>query len=353
MNSFIKNDAKAIIERLNDKNDSFENTKILITGAFGFLGKQFLHYFAILAEDYNFNLEVHAYDNFILRKSKVVKYFSSKPYFHFKEVDIISEKDFPDVDYVIHLASIASPTFYRKYPIETLDANVTGYRNLLDYYKGKDIKSLIYFSTSEIYGDPPTSEIPTKESFRGLVSCNGPRACYDESKRMGETLSVLFNQIHSIPIKIVRPFNNYGPGLNINDKRVIPDFFNDILNKKSIKLYSAGKATRTFCYIEDAMYGYLLALLSNYDAEPFNIGTNQPEISIINLAKMCLEVSGSFDSNIVHEQSTDDMYNEDNPQRRCPDLTKSENLLGYRSLISLDEGLRRTYDYYLESFKDA
>ena len=171
-----------------------------------------------------------------------------------------------------------------------MDANVTGYRNLLDFIKIK-ISRVLYFSTGEIYGDPPPNQIPTKESYRGNVSCLGPRACYDESKRLGETISVLFHDVYNMPIKIARPFNNYGPGLNIDDKRVLPDFFNDIINQRDIILFSDGLATRTFCYTEDAIFGYLLLLMSDHNGEPFNIGSEKPEISMKDLAKKCIRIS--------------------------------------------------------------
>jgi UDP-glucuronate decarboxylase len=146
-----------------------------------------------------------------------------------------------DVDYLIHAASIASPTYYRKFPIETMDANINGLRFLLDYslrqkQKGKPVEGVLFYSSSEIYGDPTPDDIPTPESYRGYVSCTGPRACYDESKRYGETLCVNFARQHGLPIKVARPFNNYGPGLKITDGRVIPDFARNILGGEDIMM---------------------------------------------------------------------------------------------------------------------
>ncbi len=349
-NPHIKNDSIKIAERLRDHNSYFDKSTILITGAFGFLGQQFLYYFSTLIEDLGFDIKIIAYDNFITGNKSLYQIFSKKSYLELLEIDIIKQKIFPNADFIIHAASIASPIFYRKFPIETLDANVNGYRNLLEFYKKDKIKSLLYFSTSEIYGDPPADQIPTNEEFRGLVSTTGPRACYDESKRLGETLSVLFYQVHEVPVKIVRPFNNYGPGLKISDRRVLPDFFKDILNNQNIKLFSNGKATRTFCYTEDAMVGYLLLLLSNYNAEPFNIGTENPEISIYDLAKKCIEVSEKKEIEIIFDKSSDLNYLSDNPNRRCPDITKAKKLLGYNPMISLEEGLLRSFQYYKETF---
>ena len=166
-----------------------------------------------------------------------------------------------NLDFVIHAASIASPTYYRKYPIATMDANVNGLRLLLDRCReqqaaGHPVSGFLFFSTSEIYGDPPPDQIPTAEAYRGNVSCTGPRACYDESKRFGETLCVNFARQFGLPITIARPFNNFGPGLKITDRRVIPDFARDLFAGKDLVLLSDGSPTRTFCYVADAIVGY-------------------------------------------------------------------------------------------------
>ena len=177
-------------------------------------------------------------------------------------------------DYVIHAASVASPTYYRAHPIETMDANINGLRNLLDYAPrqdatGKDpVGGILFLSSSEIYGDPAPEAIPTPEDYRGFVSCTGPRACYDEAKRFGETLCVVFAQQHGVPAKIARPFNNYGPGLKITDGRVMPDFARDVLAGRDIVMLSDGKATRTFCYVADAITGYYKVLVRAAPASP-------------------------------------------------------------------------------------
>ena len=258
---------------------------------------------------------------------------------------IINDIDYPKPDFIIHAASIASPLYYRKYPIETIDANVTGLRNLLDFSKENHIESFLFFSTSEIYGDPDPAYIPTNEDYRGNVSCTGSRACYDESKRFGETLCVNYWQIHNVPVKIARPFNNYGPGLKITDKRVIPDFFRDVINNRDIVILSDGKASRTFCYISDAIEGYIRILLSNHNGEPFNIGAKNPEVSMGELAQHIISISGK-NLDVKYQTSSDPDYLTDNPQRRCPSIDKAEKLLGYDPKINLEEGLKRTYDYY-------
>ena len=170
-----------------------------------------------------------------------------------------------EFDYVLHAASIASPTFYRQRPIETMDTNVNGLRLLLESARQlqdqrRPIRGFLFFSSSEIYGDAEPDAIPTPETYPGRVSSTGPRACYDESKRYGETLCVNFAQQYGLPVTMVRPFNNYGPGLKISDRRVIPDLARDLLAGRDLVLHSDGSPRRTFCYITDAVIGYYKVL---------------------------------------------------------------------------------------------
>ena len=257
--------------------------------------------------------------------------------------------------YIIHAASIASPTFYRLHPLETMDANVNGLRNLLEYTKesnltGAIVKGFLYFSTSEIYGDPSPEFIPTPESYRGYVSCTGPRACYDESKRYGETLSVIFSQKYKLPVKIVRPFNNYGPGLKITDKRVIPDFLRNIINGEDIVIYSSG-SMRTFCYISDAIIGYYKVLTKGISGESYNIGTNDTEISMSDLAIHMATLSKklfNYSGSIVLKNNDDPKYLTDNPNRRCPDIKKAMRDLNYNPQIALTAGLEKSLQWYYD-----
>lgn len=216
---------------------------------------------------------------------------------------------------------------------------------MLDLARETKCTSVLNFSSSEIYGDPPSHEIPTNENYRGNVACIGPRACYDESKRVGETLCYLYAKHHGVPVKIARPFNNYGPGLRLTDGRLLPDLCQDVLADRDIILYSDGSPTRTFCYAADALSGYLLALLSSHTGEPFNIGTSSPEITIHDLATLLLRVAGS-QRQVKHQKSQEAEYLTDNPQRRCPDISKARSLLGFQPQVSLEEGLGRTLEWY-------
>ena len=348
LNDHLLRDADAVIDGLGEQNQRFDGKTILLTGAAGFLGAHFLHYFHRLNERgvLSNHCKVTGWDNFIRGTPRWLTSLQAQTNsIQILERDIVNDTDFVEPDYIIHAASIASPLYYRKHPLKTLDANVTGLRNLLELTRRISVTSMLSFSTSEIYGDPDPGAIPTPETYRGFVSSLGPRACYDESKRFGETLCVVFHREFETPIKIVRPFNNYGPGLKLTDRRVIPDFFRNILQHEPLTLLSDGAATRTFCYISDAIEGYIRVLLSSHNGEAFNIGNDQPEISMLELARLTVKISDS-NSEVIHQTSSDPAYLEDNPQRRCPDLTKSKDLLGYAPRIGLEEGLLRTLAYY-------
>jgi nucleoside-diphosphate-sugar epimerase len=259
-----------------------------------------------------------------------------------------------DLQYIIHGASIASPIYYRKYPIETMDANVNGLRFLLEYClaqkrAAKPVEGVLFYSSSEIYGDPTPDSIPTPETYRGNVSCTGPRACYDESKRYGETLCANFARQHGLPIKVARPFNNYGPGLKITDGRVIPDFARDILAGRDIVMLSDGSAKRTYCYVADAVVGYYKALVNGGAGEAYNVGVETPEITVADLADRAVALGRElfgYSGKVVRKVSTDKDYLVDNPSRRCPVITKARTELGYDPQITIDEGLRRSLIWY-------
>ncbi len=262
-----------------------------------------------------------------------------------------------DFDYLIHAASIASPAYYRQHPIETIDANVNGLRLILEQARRRQasdhpVSGILFFSSSEIYGDPTADMIPTPEDYPGLVSCTGPRACYDESKRFGETLCVNFQRQHGLAVKIARPFNNYGPGLKLTDGRVIPDFARDILAQRDIVMYSDGAPQRTFCYVADAVAGYYRVLLRGRPGESYNIGTAQPMISVAELAQLMIRTARQlfgYQGKLVRRESADTAYLVHNPNRRCPNIEKAQGELGFRPGVDLAEGIRRSLIWYREN----
>jgi UDP-glucuronate decarboxylase len=251
----IEGDLAYMTERLGDTLTPLEGKRLLITGGAGFLG----YYLVQLILFHNRDCEqaklidLTVWDNYIRGVPAWLEALENESSLTLKKHDITHPlpADMGAFEYIIHAASIASPMYYRKYPIETMDANVHGLRYLLDYCleqrdTEKPVEGFLFFSTSEIYGDPTPENIPTPETYQGRVSCTGPRACYDESKRYGETLCINFAQQYGLPIKMARPFNNYGPGLKVTDKRVLPDFARNVLNNEDIVMLSDGSPTRTF-----------------------------------------------------------------------------------------------------------
>lgn len=350
-------DLEYIHAKAKEEFKALSGNTVLFTGANGFLGYYFIKSILAWNDIYsNKKITLYALDTFT---TSVPKWLDKRSNLKVLKKDIIKYEPAvtTNFDYVIHAASIASPTFYRKYPIETINANVQGLYNILNYMvrrikTKKPIKGLLFFSSSEIYGDPAAENIPTPETYRGNVSCTGPRACYDESKRFCETLCVNFSKVYDLPIKIARPFNNYGPGLKLNDGRVIPDFANDILHNKNITLLSQGSPTRTFCYIADAIVGYIKILINGKASESYNIGVEEPEISMYDLAKKMKDLAAKYfdySGKIIMKRSKDKNYLIDSPTRRCPQIAKAKKDLGYKPEISLDEGLTHTLLWYKQS----
>lgn len=361
----VAEDCAHVLREASDAMERLAGGRILITGGAGFLG----HYLVQALLRWNEGagagqaVELTVADRFYRGVPRWLAALEGAPGLRLLEHDVT--RPYPegtgDFDWVVHAASIASPTYYRRHPIETMDANVLGLRRLLDRAvarseAGRPLRGFLFFSTSEIYGDPPPEKIPTPETYRGNVSCTGPRACYDESKRFGETLCVNFAREHGLPIRTARPFNNYGPGLSITDRRVVPDFARDILAGKDIVMHSDGSPSRTFCYVADAVAGYLKVLTLGRDGEAYNIGTEEPEVSIAELADRMVELGREmlgYRGDVVRRPSDDPEYLTDNPSRRRPDIRKARRELGYEPGISLDEGLRRSLVWYRDTVEEV
>ena len=351
-------DLDAMVEDLDTDLWRMSGRHLLITGGAGFLG-YYLVQVPLAWNDAHPGeppIGVTVMDNYFRDAPAWLKELEHRP-----DVDLVVHdvrgplpEKMGDFAYIIHAAGIASPTYYRAHPIETMDANINGLRILLDYARqrletGLEMEGFLFYSSSEIYGDPTADAIPTPETYRGYVSCTGPRACYDESKRYGETLCVNFAQQHGIPVAAVRPFNNYGPGMKITDGRVIADFCRDALDGRDLVLLSDGSPTRTFCYVSDAITGYYRALLRGGKGEAYNIGVDGPEISMLELAEMVAAVANDISGhgvNVVRGQSPETNYLVDNPNRRCPDISKARRELQYRPRVTLEDGLRRTLLWY-------
>lgn len=343
----IEEDIKTIADNISDVSASLSGKTLLITGGAGFLG----NYFIGIIDYLNKNVlekpcRIISIDNFITG----VKYrVEEGPNFKSIKHDIkVPLKVDEDVDYIIHAAGIASPKFYRKFKIETIDVATIGTKNMLELSKEKKVKSMLFFSSSEIYGDPDPKFVPTPETYVGRVSCTGPRSNYDESKRLGETLCIAYFEEHKIPVKIVRPFNIYGPGMRLDDYRVIPNFTSHALKGKPIPIYGQGNHTRTFCYVTDGITGFLKVLLSDLDGEVFNVGNENGEISVEDLSKIVSEI---FDNKVGMQktQGPIDAYASADPKRRCPDLTKIRTKLNYSPKVDLKTGIKRFVQWARET----
>jgi len=357
----INADLNYICENLQEEFPQLSGKRLLIAGGAGFLGyylvQSVLYWNQLNSEKPP--IELIVYDNFMRGVPGWLKGLEGDANLSVEKFDVIDPlpSDMGDFHYIIHAATIASPIYYRLHPIETMDANVYGLRHFLDYCleqkeRGTPLEGFLFYSTSEIYGDPTPENIPTSEDYRGNVSCTGPRACYDESKRYGETLCVNFARQHGLPIRIARPFNNYGPGLKISDRRALPDFARNVLNGEDIVLLSDGAPTRTFCYVADAIVGYYKILIRGQDGESYNIGLDKPEISIRELAERVIDMARglfSYQGKLMFRVSDDKDYLTDNPNRRCPVVDKAREQLNYSPSIQLEDGLKRSLLWYADN----
>ena len=347
ISSVVREDAEIIASEMEKAFQRFVGKTVLITGAAGFLGAYFLDVLAAF-NDRNGKpcCRVVALDNFKGGVPERIEHLKDREDIHFHRHNVnLPFQTGEQIDFILHAASICSPPFYRKFPLETIDTNVNGTRHMLELARG-GTGSLLYLSSSEIYGDPDPSHIPTKEDYWGNVSCTGPRACYDESKRLAETLCITYHRLYGVPVKIVRPFNVYGPGQRLDDKRVVPDLLSAVLNHDSIVLYSDGMCSRSFCYVRDAVRGMFYVLLSEADSGAFNVG-NEEEITITALAEKIADLSPPPRPRIEYQTSREVDYLTDNPHRRQPDLTKLR-ALGWGPQVGLTEGLQRTLRSYQE-----
>lgn len=347
----VNEDLENIIKGLGKDAYKLEGKTLLISGGSGFLGSYINQTINLLNQKFlKRKCRVISVDNYITgseRKNFLGEINDNK--FEFIQHDIRLPLNIKGkVDYIIHAAGLASPFYYQRYPLETIESAILGAKNLLELSRLKRVKSFLFFSSSEIYGDPDPKYVPTPETYAGHVSSVGPRACYDESKRLGETLCLVYHQQFGVPVKIVRPFNIYGPGMKLNDYRVIPTFLAKALKGESLPVHDRGKQTRTFCYVTDAIIGFFKVLLSDKNGEIYNIGNDKPEITIYDLAQKIAEVAPHQVT--IKKISYPPAYPAGEPQRRCPDLTKAKNYLNYQPRVSLEDGLRRSLQWFVAEY---
>ncbi|MGA7672538.1 MAG: UDP-glucuronic acid decarboxylase family protein [Nitrolancea sp.] len=304
--------------------------RVLVAGGAGFIGS---HLCDSLIEDGH---TVTAVDNLITGRRENIAQLLKHPNFTFVQHDIIEPFDL-DTDRIFHLASPASPEGYMRHPIETHLVNSVGTLNLLKLARAQNARFL-YTSTSEAYGDPEVH--PQVETYRGNVNPIGPRSCYDESKRFGESITMEFVRQYDLDARIVRIFNTYGPRNDPQDGRVVPNFIMKALHGETLPVFGDGSQTRSLCYVSDLVDG-LRRVMESDDArgEVINLG-NADERTIKNLAEVVARLCGSSSGLEYLPERPDDPY------KRCPDITKAKTLLGWQPTVDIEAGMRKTIDYF-------
>lgn len=304
--------------------------RILLTGGAGFIAS---HLSDLLIKEGN---QIICMDNLITGKKENIAHLLENPDYTFIEHDVSEYIDIDaNIDYVLHLASPASPVDYLKYPIKTLKVGSLGTHNALGVAKAKKAKFFLA-STSEVYGDPLVN--PQPETYWGNVNPIGPRGVYDEAKRFAEAITLAYHRTHGIDTKIVRIFNTYGPRMRDHDGRAIPNFIDQALKGEPLTVYGDGSQTRSFCYVSDLIAGIYKLMQSDLN-EPVNIG-NPNEMSLIDLAKKIIKFTGSKSEITYKPLPIDD------PKVRRPDITKAKKSFSWQPLVTLDDGLKSTIDWF-------
>lgn len=303
---------------------------VVVTGGAGFIGSHLSD--KLISEDF----KVICLDNLITGSLNNVRGLLKDKNFKFIRHNVTKHIDIKGkVDYVLHFASPASPKDYLKFPIPTLKVGSLGTHNALGLAKKKKARFLLA-STSEVYGDPAIH--PQPESYWGHVNSVGVRGCYDEAKRFAEAITMAYHRAHKLDTRIARIFNTYGPLMRMNDGRVVPNFIYQALNNKPLTVYGRGQQTRSFCYISDLIEGIYRLLRSNFNL-PINLG-NPCEFTMLELAKLTIKLTESK-SKIAFKPLP-----QDDPQQRQPDIAKARKILHWQPRIKLEEGLKRTIDWF-------
>ncbi len=312
--------------------------KVIITGVAGFIGSHLADRF--VKEGYY----VIGIDNFLTGNPDNIKHLGNNENFHFIEKDLGKEYNFEiETDIILNFASPASPVDYFQKPIETLRVNAIGTLNMLKLAR-KTNAVFVQASTSEVYGDPQVH--PQKEDYFGNVNPIGPRSVYDEGKRYAEALSMAFYREFGVKVKLIRIFNTFGPRMKIDDGRVIPNFINQAIRNKPITIYGDGTQTRSYCFIDDLVEGiYRVTITQGIEGTVINLG-NPEEYTILETARIIKE--------LTHSRSEFKFLPalQDDPKRRCPDISRAKNVLKWEPKISFREGLKKTIEFFKRKMTD-
>lgn len=340
----LKKDLDEIKNSLGAISSQIKGKKFLVTGGAGFIGSWFCDAAISMGGS------VVCVDNLSAGSFKNIEHLKKEKNFSFAKADVENFSVKEKIDYIVHMASIASPPLYQKFPIQTLDSGVIGTKRMLETAAKQAIKGFLFTSTSEVYGNPPEEMVPTPESYYGYVNPYGPRSMYDESKRCAEAYCYSYWKQHGVPARIARIFNTYGPRLDTQNPtgygRALIKFVRLALNNKPISMYGGGTQTRSFCYITDQIIGLMkLLIMEKLDGEVFNTGSEE-EITINQLINTVIELTNSS-SKLINTKPAYDIG--DDPLRRKPDITKAKKILGWHPKVGLKEGLSRTIEWVKEN----
>jgi UDP-glucuronate decarboxylase len=345
LNTIIREDVAKIIAQFGHW-ERFRDKTVLISGANGFLPAYLVETF--LALDPSLNTSVIA---LVRNRQKAETRFShllQNPRLKIVIQDVSLPFDLDDkIDFIIHAASQASPKYYGIDPVGTLNANVLGTINLINLARKNNVESFLFFSSGEVYGQVKPDEIPIKETTFGYLDCANVRACYGESKRMGENICVSYHAQYGVNARIIRPFHTYGPGMALDDGRVFADLVANIVNRQDIVLRSDGSAIRPFCYLADATLGFLTVLVNGENGNAYNVGNPDQEHSILELANILVDLYPEYGLKVVMNLPiTDANYLKSPILRNSPDITKISKL-GWSPSVTVHEGFRRTISSFL------
>lgn len=347
MNKIVEEDIERIIAANLDWG-VFRNNVFLVSGASGFLPAYIVETLLQLnKKEKGFNVHVIGLVRNLDKAKKRFAHWLESPFLDLKQHDVcqpFSSKK--KIDFIIHAASQASPKFYGVDPVGTLNANVLGTNNLLQLAREHQVKKILYFSSSEVYGQLGPDKIPTKESDYGYIDPANVRACYAESKRMGETMCVSWAHQYRVPVNIVRPFHTYGPGMDLNDGRVYADFISDIVHDRDIIMKSDGSAIRAFCYVADATIAFFSVLIKGKLSEAYNVGNDKGECSIIDLAEKLVTLFPEKKLEVIRRIAQEGGYINSFVSRTAPCIDKIK-ALGWQPSITIEQGFLRTVKSYL------
>ena len=339
LQDILKRDNEHIFQNLKEDLSKIRGSTVLITGSKGFLGKTVLSFLNYLNEE-----KLDGIDKISIVALDYDDFDICSPLDSF-----VAEKK---IDYIINFAGIASPKKYLQKPVETLDVSYLGTKNIFELARKRNTKSILMFSSSEVYGTPDPANIPTNEKYIGSVTTFGNRSCYDMGKNVLETLSYVYHTKHNTPVNVIRPFNLYGPLMNIDDGRIIANICKSMIGETQFSIYGNGKQTRTYCYVADAVVFMLRILLLEKFVEIYNIGSEEEELSAIEVTRQAYDIITPQNSSYTITPHPLD-YPDNEPQRRKPDILKVKIATGYSPKYKFEDGLTSCYNAFKDILKEA